>query len=78
MTRNISHNVQRVVVTSSVVTVQTLGRPEPRVLTEEDWNETSVQEVQEQGRHAQPMSKYRAAKTLAEKGVLLLQDLKHD
>jgi len=62
-------NVQRVVVTGSCVAVSSPGILVPRTFTEEDWNGPSVKEVQEKGRNADPMSIYRASKTLAEKAV---------
>jgi len=42
--------------------------PDPRVLTELNWNNQAVKEVEERGREALPGSKYRASKTLAERG----------
>lgn len=39
-----------------------------RVFTETDWNEGSVKQTSELGRDADGMTKYRASKTLAEKG----------
>jgi hypothetical protein len=70
--RNISPDVQRVVFTSSTAAVFTSGLPEPRVLTEKDWNESSLQEVQEKGRSASKDDKYRTSKMLAEKGNFLI------
>jgi len=61
--------LQRVVVTGSCASVLTPGLSEPRVFSEADWNEASVIEVNEKGREAHPMSKYRASKALAEKAV---------
>uniref|UniRef100_A0A0W0ETB8 NAD-dependent epimerase/dehydratase domain-containing protein n=1 Tax=Moniliophthora roreri TaxID=221103 RepID=A0A0W0ETB8_MONRR len=60
--------VKRVVVTSSCSSVsQTL--PEPKVFSEEDWNEQSIKELEAKGRHAPSMVKYRASKTLAERAA---------
>ncbi|KAJ7057712.1 NAD(P)-binding protein, partial [Mycena amicta] len=44
--------------------------PEPKLFSELDWNEQSPtrKEVEKMGREAPPMTKYRASKTLAEKG----------
>lgn len=36
---------------------------------ERSWNEGSIMEVAEKKRNASPMAKYRASKTLAEKGI---------
>jgi hypothetical protein len=41
-----------------------------QTFSEVDWNEQSVEEVEEQGIKAPGISKYRASKTLAEKGKL--------
>ncbi|KAF8878449.1 hypothetical protein BD779DRAFT_1554703 [Infundibulicybe gibba] len=62
-------SVKRVVVTSSCAAVLHVSS-EPRVFTEVDWNEQSVKEVEEQGSSAPNIAKYRASKTLAEKGTL--------
>lgn len=62
-------NVRRVVVTGSCSSVITPGISKPNGYTEEDWNEVSVQEVNEKGRQANPMHVYRASKILAEKSV---------
>ena len=42
---------------------------EPRVFSEEDWNEASIAEVKEKGRAASNPGKYRASKTLAERAA---------
>ena len=60
--------VQRIVVTSSCAAVLT-PTPEPRVFSEEDWNEASILEVKEKGREATNFAKYRASKTLAERAA---------
>lgn len=60
--------VQRVVVTSSCAAVLTVST-EPRVFSETDWNEGSVQEVRAQGAGATAPAKYRASKTLAERAA---------
>lgn len=42
--------------------------PERKVLSEVDWNDQSVQEVEQYGKAATPGAKYRASKVLAEQG----------
>ncbi|KAF5347603.1 hypothetical protein D9756_010684 [Leucocoprinus leucothites] len=60
--------VKRIVITSSCGAV--MAPPsKPSIFTEKDWNIDSVKEVEEKGVDAQPMSKYRASKTLAEKAA---------
>ena len=41
------------------------------VLDESDWNEGDIVQVMEKWRHANPIAKYCASKTLAEKGKCL-------
>lgn len=43
--------------------------PNPKVFTELDWNEQSIREVEEKGRNAANLAKYRASKILAERGM---------
>ncbi|KAI0076359.1 NAD-P-binding protein [Panus rudis PR-1116 ss-1] len=62
-------NVKRVVVTSSVAAVFTVGLPEERTFSEKDWNERSIKEVEEKGKQANAGDKYCASKTLAEKAA---------
>ncbi|KAI0076363.1 NAD(P)-binding protein [Panus rudis PR-1116 ss-1] len=62
-------NIKRVVVTSSVAAIQTVGLPEPRIFTENDWNEQSTNEVETKGKAAEPVHKYCASKTLAERAA---------
>jgi len=62
-----SFAVKRIVVTSSTAAVLE-DLPSPKVFSEVDWNNQSLKEVEERGRDAHPMMKYRASKTLAEKG----------
>ncbi len=64
-----SSSVQRIVVTSSCASVLHVS-PEPKVFSEVDWNEQSIKEVEEQGKDAPGIAKYRASKTLAEKGQI--------
>ena len=61
-------SVKRIVVTSSCAAVLTPST-EPRVFSEEDWNEASIAEVKEKGRAAGAPAKYRASKTLAERAA---------
>ncbi|OSD07838.1 NAD-P-binding protein [Trametes coccinea BRFM310] len=61
-------SVKRVVITSSCAAVLTPST-EPRVFSESDWNEASIQEVKEKGRDAAGPAKYRASKTLAERAA---------
>ena len=58
--------VQRVVITSSVAAV-IQPADHQQTLTEKDWNELSIREVNAKGREATPLHKYRASKALAEK-----------
>ncbi|KIY46821.1 NAD(P)-binding protein [Fistulina hepatica ATCC 64428] len=60
--------VKRVVVTSSVAAVID-PKPVPTIYTEESWNNGSVKEVEDKGADASQGDKYRASKTLAERGA---------
>ena len=60
-------------VTSSCASVLRVTT-EPRVFSEKDWNEQAIDIVKEQGKSAPPIAKYRASKTLAEKGMCLILD----
>lgn len=62
--------IRRIVITASGASILTIS-PEPQVFSELDWNEKSIQEVEEHGRDASPLAKYLASKTLAEKGECL-------
>ncbi|KAJ7076683.1 D-lactaldehyde dehydrogenase [Mycena belliarum] len=66
--RKYGTSVKRVVVTSSCAAVLNIS-PEPQFLSELDWNDQAVKEVEEQGRGASAASKYRASKTLAERAA---------
>ena len=63
--------IKRVVIMSSCAAVY--SPPDPghtsftRVLDESDWNTFSLKEVEEKGKDASGMDKYRASKTLAER-----------
>ncbi|KAJ7849174.1 D-lactaldehyde dehydrogenase [Mycena leptocephala] len=59
-------SVKRVVVTSSCAAVLQV-EPEPKTFSELDWNKQAPKEVEEMGRAASPITKYRASKTLAER-----------
>jgi hypothetical protein len=63
------YSVKRVVVTSSCAAVLHVS-PEPKIFSEVDWNDQSVKQVEEQGRKALGVAKYRASKTLAERGTM--------
>ncbi|KAF8886264.1 D-lactaldehyde dehydrogenase [Gymnopilus junonius] len=58
--------VKRIVITSSTAAVMGLLKEPPNVFNEENWGDEFVKIVQEQGREAPWMYKYRASKTLAE------------
>jgi len=60
--------VKRVVVTSSCAAVLEIPST-PRTFSETDWNNQAIKEVEEKGRDALVMNKYRASKTLAEKSA---------
>lgn len=64
-------SIRRIVITSSCGAVVHVSS-EPKVFSELDWNEQSIQVVEESGKAASPVMKYRASKTLAEKGILSL------
>lgn len=64
-----SQSVKRVVVTSSGAAILR-DSPTPSTFSELDWNEQSLEIVKEKGREAPNMMKYRASKTLAEKGMV--------
>ena len=63
--RKFGANVKRIVVTSSTAAVLQPD-PNPRIFSEEDWNQLSIKEVETKGREAGNVEKYRASKTLAE------------
>ncbi|KAL4259842.1 NAD(P)-binding domain superfamily protein [Pleurotus pulmonarius] len=60
--------LKRVVVTSSCAAVLEI-LPEPKVFSELDWNKQSVKQVEEQGKAASNITKYRASKMLAERAA---------
>jgi nucleoside-diphosphate-sugar epimerase len=63
-----SHQVKRVVITSSCASILEV-HPEPTTFSEKDWNDQSWRIVQEKGREAENIDKYRASKILSEKGM---------
>ncbi|PSS37994.1 hypothetical protein PHLCEN_2v177 [Hermanssonia centrifuga] len=70
------NSVKRFIYMSSCATVFRF-QAEPATFNEDDWNDTSVKEVQEKGRDASGASKYCASKTLAERAAwAFMQDNK--
>ncbi|PCH42479.1 NAD(P)-binding protein [Wolfiporia cocos MD-104 SS10] len=67
--RTYGTSVKRIVFTSSCGTIADHHHGTPRVFTEADWNEQALLEVQEKGRDASPITKYRASKVLAERAA---------
>ncbi|KDR70010.1 hypothetical protein GALMADRAFT_900682 [Galerina marginata CBS 339.88] len=63
------NKVKRVVLTSSVAAIIGVVSKPGIVFDESGWGDYSVQVVNEQGKDAAPMMKYRASKTLAEKAA---------
>lgn len=59
--------VQRIVITSSMAAIME-PKAQPTTFSEKDWNNISLMEIETKGREATPLHKYRASKTLAEKG----------
>ncbi|KAK7692802.1 hypothetical protein QCA50_004436 [Cerrena zonata] len=60
--------IQRVVITSSTAAVARFT-DKPILFNEDDWNDPSIQEVQDKGRDAPNIIKYFASKTLAERAA---------
>ncbi|KXN89087.1 NADPH-dependent methylglyoxal reductase GRE2 [Leucoagaricus sp. SymC.cos] len=60
--------LKRIVFTSSTAAIM-IPVTEPTTFSESDWNSVSVREVEELGKEAHPMHKYRASKTLAERAI---------
>lgn len=73
-------SIKRIVVTGSTASILQVLK-EPKVFSEEDWNEQAIKEVEDEGRNASNMNKYRASKTLAERGlftfVAMVNDMIH-
>ena len=61
-------SVKRVIILSSCAAVLNPS-PDPKVWDETSWNEVSVRTVEEQGKDALPVEKYRTSKTLAERAA---------
>ena len=61
-------NVKRIVITSSCASIVRVVH-EPTRLTEEDWGNEAIEWTERDGKDASPLTKYRASKTLAEKGM---------
>ena len=60
--------MQRIVITSSCSAVIREQASKPTVFSEQDWNVSSVKEVEEMGNKCRPGVAYAASKSLAEKG----------
>ena len=61
--------LKRIVVTSSCAAI---SNPEDTgILDESSWNESNIREIKEKGRNAGQPAKYRASKSLAEKGEVM-------
>lgn len=67
-----STSVRRIVVTSSTAAIVSV-LPDPKRVSELDWNDQSIEEVEKLGKQASQLAKYRASKTMAEKGVQLFR-----
>ncbi len=59
--------VKRIIVLASTACIMRDGDG-PLVLDEHDWNNSAIEACEKLGRNAAPGHKYRASKTLAEKG----------
>ena len=67
-TGDISNNVLRIVITSSIGAVVKPGSPAGTTYTDEDWNDIAVKTVEEQGSESPGIYKYWASKVIAERG----------
>ena len=63
--------MQRIVITSSCSAVISPPLSKGTVFSEQDWNLSSVKEIEEMGNKSHPGIAYSASKTLAEKGSFL-------
>ncbi|KAJ7598455.1 D-lactaldehyde dehydrogenase [Mycena floridula] len=61
-------SIKRVVITSSCATVAVSGKA-PKIFDDSDWNDYSVKIVEEIGRAAPNLEKYRASKVLSERAA---------
>lgn len=66
--RRYGSSIKRIVFTSSCATIIT-AQPDFRTFDENDWNHAALKEVEEKGRAASPIDKYRASKTYAERAA---------
>ena len=62
--------VKRIIVLASTACIMRDAGDEPLVLNEHDWNTSAIEACEKLGRNATPGHKYRASKTLAEKGEI--------
>lgn len=68
--------IKRIVITSSILAIlSTVKEGATREFNEEDWADEFVELVKEQGNKSSADAKYRASKTLAEKGKLFTSDI---
>ena len=71
-------SVKRIIFTSSTAAILT-SQPQFRVFNDDDWNESSIREVEQKGRAAAPIDKYRASKVHAERAAwAFMQEHKAD
>jgi len=61
-------DIQRIVITSSMAAILQPA-DHPQTFSEKDWNQISGKEVEEKGKDASAVHKYRASKTLAERAA---------
>lgn len=64
-----SSSLKRIVITSSCAAVMTV-KTTPDVFSESNWNDGAIEQVKAEGKNAPGIAKYRASKTLAERGKL--------
>ena len=72
-TSSFSDVLSRIVITSSGAAIIAKLGEGTTTFNETNWGDESVRIVEEQGVDAPKMVKYRASKTLAEKGMIFLQ-----
>lgn len=61
-------SIKRVVITSSCAAIYT-NAPEPGIWSEDDWNDTALEQLKADGKNAHYLVKYRASKVLAERAA---------